>query len=171
MKTIRIILIFLMLLLPFAGWWLVIFFKPMQFTDQPYPFLTIMGIGQIAMLLGVIGLLILDRWGKIQLDLKELENSVHEKDIAFKKQYLETQQKDAEQRRAHEARKQPDKEIATIIQSAKTRETYTREPKKKEKEQKVPSKETTEKETIDHEMVNGVLEHFKQLANNNNENT
>lgn len=168
MKTIRIILIFLMLFLPFVAWWYVIKNFPIQYNDQPYPFLTIMGIGQVLLLLGFIILIILDRWCELQLALRREDGLKHDKEIELKKRNIQALQDDADRRRAHEARKQPDKEMATIIQASKLANKKTTETPQ-EVNTTIVVKEITESEKFDFKIFETAVENFKELSNLNHQ--
>jgi hypothetical protein len=162
MKTIRIILIFLMILLPFGGWYYLFCLYPSQNLGLLYPIPIFLGIGQLLLLFGFVIFLILDRWSELQLALRKEESAKLEKEMEFKKLNLESQLDNAKQRMAHEARWQPDKEIATIIQASKLISKKTSESPQ-HTQTTVIVKETTEKESIEQEVFDKAIERLSEI--------
>jgi hypothetical protein len=157
-----------MIFLPFIEWWSVLLFCPSLNIKQLHPIFMFMGIGQVLLLFGFVIFLFFDRWCEFQLALRKEEALKYEKEMEFKKRNIQAQLDDAEKRRVHEARKQPDREIVSIIHASKLTTKKTSEVPQ-EINSKVIAKETSESERIDQKFFDKAIEKLNEITNANNQ--
>mgnify|MGYP000954330513 CR=1 FL=1 len=169
MKTIQIILIFLMIFLPFGGWLFLLNFGPKYNLSEFYPVPLIMGIGQLLLLFGFMFFLILQQWSEYKLATMKNDYARFEKEMEIKRLNIEYQLINAKERLAHEARRQAEKEIATILQACKLTRRETIETPQEGKS-KFIKKEIIESESIEQKLFDKAIERLNEMNSKNHNN-